>query len=50
MQKPLESLVFEVCVEVEFASGWNHLNVTQYRLSDEEDDFARFSYGSVILF
>lgn len=50
MQKPLESLVFEVCVEVQFVSGWNHLNMTQYRLSDEEDDFARFSYGSVILF
>jgi len=49
MQTPLDSLVFGVCVEVEFASGWNRLNVTQYRRNNEEDDFARFSRGSVIL-
>lgn len=32
-------------MEAEFASGWNHLNVTLQK----EADFARFSYGSVIL-
>ena len=36
-------------MEVEFVFGWNHLNVTLYRLSNEEDDFARFSFGSMIL-
>lgn len=49
MQKSLESLAFGVNMEVEFASGQNHLNVTPYSLSDEEGDFARFSCGSVIL-